>query len=402
MGTATRDIDRATLTRLLADKVAEISVQPEYRWADGRTNFAVDTDGAPAVRVGVLNCGLDCDLWKGLRNPAMIGLYPVGLPQIWGFYANNRKRRTDESGRATIFQTAEPYETACKRFGRVVLLSAMLPLNGDVARRYTKTIHHDAFAPWEGYAKAWSELNALLDAGINRLAYDLVADDRAVIVMNEKNTARISEMTVPATEQGASHGVCKGGNYPQRSAAVLTGLGQFGISRSVFRDEPHEGGARRLLGPLRSLLLFDSAQPLQGRNDEVVFLDDRWRESLKKINDFTVTDPDVNAARYCTYLPADGERGCARCVAFCPSGALASSSPAPDGQYPTNVAAQTHRFWDDVLQFDNGKCCDERGQLAQLYDEWMCGRCVSMCAAEGNIRSGSAEAFAAVVGDGGL
>jgi hypothetical protein len=99
----------------------------------------------------------------------------------------------------------------------------------------------------------------------------------------------------------------------------------------------------------------------------------------------------MNRHRFCTYLPADGEKGCGKCLAFCPSGALANSSPDIQGAYPKPLRDQEHRFWDGALQFDNGSCCDDRGQLKSLYDEWMCARCVAVCAAEGNRRSEAAE-----------
>jgi ferredoxin len=204
---------------------------------------------------------------------------------------------------------------------------------------------------------------------------------RVVVAMNDATVEKISTEAVPLTRQGASHGVCKGVNYSQKSIAVLTGLAQFGVSRSVFRDEIVQGEIRRLMGTLRSIVIFHSENTFNG--EEVLPLSTRWQETLKSLSDFTVLNPQVNSHRFCTYLPGNGERGCSKCLAVCPPDALANSSPGTKGKYPQRLLDQEHRFWDGSLQFDNGSCCDDRGQLKTLYDEWMCGRCVAACATEG-------------------
>ena len=373
----------------LQTKILELSRQPEYAWDQSGATYATDKDGLPAVKVSAANCPIEYDIWGGIRNPATVGSFPIGFPEAWDYYANRRKRKTDESGRATIFQTATPFAEAVKRYKRAVLISAMLPLAKHVFETYNAPIKERGMAPWEGYCKAWSEINQLLDRGITRAAYSVMNDARAVLVMNEDTVMKMSREAIPQTRQGASHGVCKGGNYSQKSVSVLTGLTQFGVSRIAFRDELGDGNVERFIGVLRSVIVFDPDDPVSDRADEVIYIDDEWKRHLAELSDFTNTSSATNSARYCTYIPEDGETGCGKCVAFCPSNALKNSSPQPDGTYSDRVGSQSHRFWDGELQFDNGSCCDERGQLSDLYSEWMCGRCVSICGGEGVTRSHS-------------
>jgi hypothetical protein len=389
----TAALEPRVLESLLKEKISELVAQPEFQWRDDRANYALDADGTPAARVALANCELSYDIWKNLRNPAKVGLYPVGFPEIWDFYANNRKRKTDESGRATIFQVAETYEKAKERFGRAVIISAMLPAHPDVFASYNRYITQGSFAPWEGYCKAWDDLNRLIDKGITRLAFDVVGPERVVVVMNSDNVARISKEAVPVFRQGASHGVCKGGNYPQKSIAVMTGLAQFGVSRGVFRDEIEDGEVRRLAGPVLSMIVFDSDEPYSSPGDEVLLLTEEWRRRVAEITDFTSDTSELNAYRFCTFIAEPGESGCSQCVSSCPSGAMLKSTPTADGGYPDTVAKQQHRFWQGALQFDNGSCLDYRQQMAGLYGEWMCGRCFSICGGNGQTRRSAAEGF---------
>ncbi|MBT3272202.1 MAG: hypothetical protein HN368_03530 [Spirochaetales bacterium] len=387
-------INPASLTSLLKKTVSELSIQPEFAWEDGIQTFATDPDDSPAVRVGVGCCSPDFDLWDGLRNPAAVGLYPAGFEEIWDYYANRRKQKTDEFGRATIFQVASTFAEAKKRYSRALVVSVMLPVASEVYSKYNTVIHDSGQAPWEGYAKVWDEVNKLIDTGITRSVYHLMDDSRAMVVLNGDTVGRVSTESVPATHQGASHGVCKGGNFPQKSVAVLTGLAQFGISRLVFRDEVSSGQHRRLIGPLRSLVIFDKGSVDNAEENGIVEITDDWKRELAQLSDFSFTAGEVNSKRHCTYIPESGEKGCGKCIAYCPSRALLNSSPQNNGEYSEKVNGQDHRFWDGQLQFDNGSCCDERGQLASLYDEWMCGRCLSICAGEGFIREAAAHAEA--------
>jgi len=384
-------ITRESVEKILKEKILQLGAQPEFRWEEGQNTYEVDPDGSPAVRVALASCSVDFDLWANLRNPAKVGIYPVGFQEIWEFYASNRKKRTDASGRATIFQLSEPFLEAKKRYNGVLIISALLPLSKEIFATYNQYVHDQSFSPWDGYCKAWSECNQLLDRGITRLAMSLSNNTRVVVAMNDATVEKISAEAVPLTRQGASHGVCKGVNYPQKSIAVLTGLAQFGVSRLVFRDEIVRGEVRRLMGTIRSIVIFHSGDDNTPNGSEVLSLSTWWQEKLKSLSDFTVLDPDMNRHRFCTYLAGNDERGCGKCLAICPSDALANSSPGTKGKYPKRLLDQEHRFWDGSLQFDNGSCCDDRGQLKTLYDEWMCGRCVAICAAEGNRRAEAAK-----------
>ena len=58
---------------------------------------------------------------------------------------------------------------------------------------------------------------------------------------------------------------------PQKSVAVLMGLGQFGVSRIVFKDEIVGGNVQRFTGPLRSIIIFDQEELTTGKRDEIFF-----------------------------------------------------------------------------------------------------------------------------------
>jgi ferredoxin len=378
----------ASIEAALQRKVEEIRTKPEYLWADGWRNHRVNEEGEAALKTGVANCTLDFDLWEGLRNPALIGRHPVGLREIWEYYATRDIKKTRPDGTPNYLSMPTPFEDAMERFDRAVIISAMLPLSGEVFERYAEVIVRREPAPYDAYCKAWAETNQLLDEAVAKVAMELHGPDRAVVPMTGDMVSTISQQAVPPIHQGNYHGPCKGGNFPQKSVGVLTGLVQFGVSRIAFRDEVRNGQVERFTGPIRSIVLFDAQEPVTDGSDGIVHLTKGWREQVTSLCDFTDTRPELNRQRYCTYIPdqAWGEDGCGLCVEYCPSGAVGNSAPQPNGEYAALIRQQASRFSDGRLQFDFARCLEERTQKAQLYPDYMCGRCVAVCATRGKRR----------------
>ena len=380
------------LAELFTEKITEVQEEPEFQRSPDKTKYATDTSGQPLVKLGLANVPLDYDLWEGLRNPALVGLYPAGLPELWEFYANRTKEKVDETGRPTIFKIPRSFDFARRNYRRVVIASVMLPFSHQITGDYTDQVSKKKKGSSHPLARMYEDVNKMLDMATTRAAIELVADDNVVLVMNNNNVANISTESIPLTHQGDSHGPRKGGNFPQKSIAVLTGLAQFGTGRFVFRDELIDNKVQRFAGPVRSIILFDTQELVTDGSDGIIYPSAAWRNFLFKLSDFTNTDPEVNQYRFCSYIPQNS-KGCGRCIENCPSGAQPSSVPAPTGIYAEDVARQKHRFWEGQLQFDHGKCCDERGQMAGLFPEWSCARCVSVCVNQGVRRKHAAKDF---------
>jgi hypothetical protein len=238
----------------------------------------------------------------------------------------------------------------------------------------------------------YEDVQLMADKAVGRVGIDLASIEGVVLAMDNDNITKISKEAVPTTHQGDSHGPSKGGNFPQKSLAVLTGLGQFGISRIVFRDEVVDDKIQRYVGPLRSIIVFDEEEPIRDSSGSIMYPTEEWRKFIFQLYDFTDSDPNVNKYRYCSYVPLN-DSGCGKCIGCCPSGAQSSSVPMPEGGYSEQVSAQSHRFYEEKLQFDYAKCCEARGQMANLFPDWSCARCVSICAVEGNRRKYAAENF---------
>ena len=113
-----KQITVENITDIIQKKILELHEEPEFQWGSSRTTYRTDHEGNPQIKVAVGNFPLEYDLWEGLRNPAVIGLHPIGFEQIWAYYANKRKDRVDESGRQTIFQIPRSYEYARKNYER--------------------------------------------------------------------------------------------------------------------------------------------------------------------------------------------------------------------------------------------------------------------------------------------
>ena len=331
-------------SRLFSEMVAKLQEEPEFQWASENIKYALDKNGYPMVKVAAGNLSLDYDLWKGLRNPATIGLYPAGLREIWEFYENRVKKRVDEFGRQTIFQIARSYDLALKNYNRTLIISVMLPFSKSVVDEYSKMISIDERGSSHVFNRMYEDVNQIIDKATTRVAMGLIADDNVVVAMDNKNVKGVSTEAFPLTRQGESHGPTKGGNYPQKSVAVMMGLGQFGIARMIFRDEFVDGRVERFIGPLRSIVIFDNENLITDGFGGIIYPTEAWREFLFRLSDFTDVREDINRYRFCTYIPY-GDKGCGKCIDCCTSGAQANSVPETNGMYNDHVSRQTHRFW---------------------------------------------------------
>ncbi len=259
----TNDFTVHGLTQIFREQIKELQEEPEFQRSIGKTKFATDKNGDPTVKLAVGNVALGYDLWEGLRNPAVIGMYPAGLREIWEFYANRRRGKVDETGRQTIFQVPSSFDFALNNYNRAVIISVMLPFSKNIVHDYVDQVVERRKSSSHIFTGMYEDMNRMLDKVITRVAIDLVTDDsdRVLVAMNNDTVKAISTEAIPQTRQGGSHGPSKGGNYPQKSIAALIGLGQFGVSRLIFRDEIINGKVERFTGPIRSIIIFDK-QPL--------------------------------------------------------------------------------------------------------------------------------------------
>ncbi|KKL14276.1 hypothetical protein LCGC14_2517330, partial [marine sediment metagenome] len=373
------------LQQRLADKVAEVARQPEHSWADGFCSFMAEPDGRHVLRVGATHCPPDMDIWQGLRSPAQVGMYPIGLEDIWMHYAAANVRSTRADGSPNPLAMPEPFADAMERFKRAVIISGMLAMNPTVYETYAGKIERGDADPPDDYCRARGEVSKLINKAVGRLALSLMAPNRAVVPMTGDNAGKVIDGTRSAYTKGKYHGPCNNA-YPQNSIAVMTGLLRFGVSRLPFRDElGPDGQVRRLMGQYASVVIFDDHSPAGDNGDGVTLLEPDRLGRMRRVNDYADAAEDVVADRYCTYnlRGADGDGACRKCIKVCPSGALAHSSPDVDGAYSQKQLSQKHRFSGGTLDFDAGNCGRERGQKAQLYAEYVCARCEAICAARG-------------------
>jgi len=373
--------------------IRDLQEEPKHHWSRDQRAYAAKADGRPAVKIAVGNVPLDYDLWSGLRNPAVSGLYPAGLQEIWEFFAHQRRQRLDTSGRPTIFQVPRTFDYAREHYSRAVLISAMLPFSPDIMEAYVNSVLAEQAASSHLFSRMYEETTEILDQATSRVAMELTSAHKVVIPMTNENIDKLSHQAIPATHQDSAHGPCKGGNFPQKSLAVLLGLGQFGVSRIIFRDEVMGQEVQRFVGPLRSVVVFDTSPLVTDGSDGMIFPTEGWREFLFSLYNFTRTESDINQHRFCSYFPVDDSSGCGECIQHCPSGAQAASVPLPTGGYSDQVASQIHRFHDSKLQFDFSRCCEDRGQMTTLFPEWSCARCVAMCQVRGRRRAASVRNF---------
>ncbi|NLE77190.1 MAG: hypothetical protein GX605_10635 [Chloroflexi bacterium] len=385
------DLTPTAITAAFQEQLARLRTEPGFQW--GREHLDTEPDGQPLVRVAVGNVPLTYDLWEGLRNPAMVGLHPAGLQEVWEFHAYRTRRKVEAAGRATIFQIPQSWEAAQQRYRRAVLVSAMLPFQPELAAEYAALAAARETTSSARFSTMYFDQYHSLDRAINRLGMALMGPGQAVVPLDKDNEVALAREAVPLTRQGDAHGPRKDGNWPQKSLAVLLGLGQFGVHRLVFRDEVDGGEVRRFGGSVRSLVIFDAEEPITDGRADIVYPSSAWRAFLFALADFTNADTEVNRYRFCPHIPQDGQ-SCSRCIALCPSGALPNSSPTPSGRYVEGVAAQGHRFWEGRLQFDHLRCKDERDALRTIYPDWWCTRCQAVCMTLGARNPAAAARFA--------
>jgi hypothetical protein len=380
------------VSELFKNRIIELQEEPEFQWKKESVKYAIDKNGEPLVKVAIGNVPLNYDLWEGLRNPATIGLHPAGLKEIWEYYANKRKKRTDDYGRQTIFQIPKSFEYAKKRFNRAVLISLMLPFSHEVIKGYNQAVKSDKDRSSYLFRRMYEDINLMANKATGRVGIELSSVNDPVLTMTDDNLRKVSTEAIPVTYQGDSHGPVKGGNFPQKSLAVLIGLGQFGVSRTVFRDELIDDQVIRYLGPIRSIIVFDEHELIKDGRGGVIYPKKDWRKFLFNLFDFTNIEKEVNKYRFCAYIPLN-DSGCGKCIESCPAEAQLNSVPTIHGGYSDQVLAQSHRFWEKKLQFDYAKCCETRGQMANLFPEWSCARCASICAEEGKRRKYAVENY---------
>jgi len=86
----------------------------------------------------VTNCAPDFDVWQGLRSPALIGMYPISLRDIWMHYAAMNVKSTRADGSPNPLAMPEPFEDACREYRRAVIISAMLATHPGIYEGYAR------------------------------------------------------------------------------------------------------------------------------------------------------------------------------------------------------------------------------------------------------------------------
>ena len=385
-------INQELFQTMLQKKINEVADEPEYSWQNNADSYMTNDKGEPVVRVAIANFSPELDIWHHLRSPAMVGRYPLSPADIWEHYAAANFKRTRPDGSSSILALPETFENALARIRRIVIVCGMLAVNPEIYKIYAKKIDHGDDDPFDYYKRATGEVSEIVDKSIGKLALTLMAPNRAVVPMTTNSTAKIIERTRGEYRKGNYHGPCNN-HWPQNSIAVMTGLLRFGIHHLPFRDEVDADGSRqRLYGRYRSIVIFDENDPVSDDANGVSLLDHQRLAELHSQNDYTDSSSEAAAERYCTYnlTKKDGKSTCGKCIAACPSNALANSTPGPDGVFTKKIAAQKHRFWEDTLAFDFKNCTSDRYQKAELYEDYVCARCEAICAARGLRKSASA------------
>ncbi len=172
-----KELTAGTLARSFSETIAELQEEPEFQRGDNRKHYATDEKGAPQIKIALGNVPVDYDLWAGLRNPAVLGLFPVGLPEIWEFHANRRKQKTDETGRQSIFQVPRDFEYALHNYTRAVIVSLMLPFSPEVVHEYVSRVIDNKKSSSHLFAKMYEDTNRMADKAVARVAMQLASAD---------------------------------------------------------------------------------------------------------------------------------------------------------------------------------------------------------------------------------
>jgi hypothetical protein len=385
-------INQELFQAMLQSKVKEVAGEPEYSRQNNVDSYMADNKGEPVVRVAVANFSPDLDIWQHLRSPALVGRYPLSPADIWEHYAAANFKRTRPDGSASLLALPETFENVLARIRRIVIVCGMLVVNPEIYTTYAQKIDQGDDDPFDYYKRATIEVSEIVDKAIGKLALSLMAPKRAVVPMTAKSTEKIIDRTRGEYRKESYHGPCNN-HWPQNSIAVMTGLLRFGIHHLPFRDEVDaDGNPQRLYGRYRSIVIFDEHEPVSDNTHGISRLDQARLAVLHKQNDYTDSSAEAVAERYCTYnqTKKDGKTACRKCIAACPSNALANSTPNPNGVFSKKITAQKHRFWEDTLAFDFKNCCSDRYQKAELYEDYVCARCEAICAARGIRKSTSA------------
>jgi ferredoxin len=393
-------LNKTEFHKLLHAKVTEVINEPEHNWTNNFSPFMSDDQGNPIVRVAMTNCTMGTDMWEGLRSPAKAGMHPLTPEDIWSHYACMNVETTRPDGSPNPLAMPSSYDDACRRFNRIVILCGMLVVNSEVYQRYAEKIEQGDEDPFDYYCRATADVSKIIDKAVGKAALAIMNPDRAVMPMTDRVTQMIADRTRSEYSTGRYHGPCNE-HWPHNSVAVLTGLLHFGVNRLPFRDEvTMNGNSRRLFGRYRSIVVFDKENVVDDNSGGISLLNSGSLSRLRMVNDYSNATADIVNQRYCTYnaTKADGQSVCGKCLAVCPSGALRNSTPAPDGIFDSQLSDQTHRMSDGTLDFDHANCARERHQKAQLYDDYVCARCETICAVSGVRKSVSGIQF--INGDG--
>lgn len=378
-------LNQTNLHELLREKVVEVINEPAYNWNSPFRSFRTDEQGQPVIRIGIINFSLDMDIWAGLRSPALVGMYPVTPEDIWRHYACLTSKTVRADGSPNPLAMPESFEDAKSRYRRGIIVCGLLAVNPEVYRLYAQKVARGDEDPFDYYRRATDDVSRIIDKAISKTGLGLMAPDRAVVAMTDRNAEMVINRTKSEYYSDRYHGPCNN-HWPNNSLAVMTGLLRFGVNRIAFRDEVNGDGKRqRLFGRYRSIMIFDEASPAADSSAGITLHDADRLAALKRINDYRVADERVFSQRYCPYnvTTADGTSVCGKCLESCPSGALKNSTPSPIGIYDNVLLEQKHRFSDGVLDFDFGNCTNDRHKKAQLYEDYVCARCEVICAAEG-------------------